>query len=230
METTSCVSRNSDVMVFLTCDGNGIVCDGNPTSLIICMAANVCGNGKSRNCLSSLSVFLLPLMWNFKLTRLNYFWCGLQRLSRISAFWTLPSLRYVFSPNYSKYSIMTVKTEKNLCSWIWFHIHSFYLIPLSLFGSFQCTFSNSLAVCPKVHLGFFLTLLFYNLIPFPASLRNSHSPELKSFSTLDLEERQCIRKLSVYSNMQPVPLGQQAKCDSLKFCSKHGLWGAKGNI
>lgn len=42
-----------------------------------------------------------------------------------------------------------------------------------------------LATCCKVHLVFFLALSFYNLIPFPASLRYLSPPELKDFSTSD---------------------------------------------
>lgn len=86
MSDGSRVSKNSDVKLFLICGGNGILCSGNPTLLIICMVVILCGNGKSWNCLSSLSVFLLPLIWNFNCIGLGYFWWGVQRLSSISDF------------------------------------------------------------------------------------------------------------------------------------------------
>lgn len=42
-----------------------IICCGSPTSIVICVVVNVCGNGKSHNCLSSLSVFFANLDLEF---------------------------------------------------------------------------------------------------------------------------------------------------------------------
>ena len=117
---------------------------GTPRLLSICAVVNVCGNRKSHNCLPSLSVFLLTLIWNFNLIGWSYFWGGVQRLSRISAFLNISFFVVCFFLIIPSIVQWPWKQEKNiLCSWIWLHIHSFHLVPLWFSGSFQCHFPGA---------------------------------------------------------------------------------------
>lgn len=132
------------------------------------MVVILCGNGKSWNWLSSLSVFLLPLIRNFNCVGLYLMRCS-ETFKYLWHFWTSAFFAVCFFLIFSKCCIRSVKKKtRMLYSWIWFPIHSFHLVPHLLLCSLQCNFSNSLAICPTVvHLDFFLVLLFYNLIPFP---------------------------------------------------------------